>query len=561
MDTYLVKGVFCGQNGYSSFSISNSTSDKHVKYTMIFWNHEKKPGYSYSAAMYSNNFTHFDSSVKFNIVESEKRVKGYFIELRQVYIELFKKYAKTNHHMIFRCHNKKKPQQIEGQNWIIPKPEERTTHFITNDDECRKYLCQMEFKSFIFPFAIIGKHWQPLKSRGSTFMMGMFLILVQLILEMIPLFYSISFGFYNDLYIFALFALPIEVNIKLLIVFNCLQMVFFLFIQRYYKLSSKNSGLVVFILRGFKIAFQSYIGVIITIFISHLIQFIGFFFLIAFSSNFKFKVTTNILTMFQIIGTIVDYAFYLIVLMIAIVDFFINFRLKQWKSFWFRHDPFFFRIQSLFIIPMIITQIWYDFLGSGFWSYNAECFNEDRTLSIAKAIIYFFEKVSYMVYFSGIVIVISYFKKIKSCFHQKQKPITDQLDEIFSDPELNELFINFSQNEFSIENVLVYQEIKEFRQMSDKQRCKNASKIYLKYLNGEYSELEVNVPRRLTKKVKAFLDTDKVPEVDLFDEILIVVRENLSDTFSRFILSEELIRYQDTRKLVMENTKLLNNDY
>ena len=90
----------------------------------------------------------------------------------------------------------------------------------------------MEFKREIFPFAcfemllltilivlsIIGKSWQPLKSRGSTFMMGILLLVLQIILEILPLFYSVSFGYYNDLYILAMFTLPIEVNIKLLIV-------------------------------------------------------------------------------------------------------------------------------------------------------------------------------------------------------------------------------------------------------------------------------------------------------------------------------------------------------
>ena len=133
-DNYFVKCVLCGQGGYSSFSISNSTSDEKVKYTMLFWDDERNPGHSFQAIIPNNNFTHFYSSgIRINKILSQSRDKGFFIKLRQVYVELFKKYAKTKHHMIFRCHNSLKPKRVIGQQdlWIIPPPQERNTHFIT----------------------------------------------------------------------------------------------------------------------------------------------------------------------------------------------------------------------------------------------------------------------------------------------------------------------------------------------------------------------------------------------------------------------------------------------
>ena len=337
-------------------------------------------------------------------------------------------------------------------------------------------------------------------------------------------------------------------------------MVFFLFIQRYYILSSRNSKLIVFILRGFKIVFQSYLGVILFIFVSHLIQFITNFFIIGFLTNFNFKVTTRVLTFFQIWSTLLEYLFYLILLIFMLIDFILNFRLHEFKTYLIRNDPFFFRIQSFFVIPLIICQLVYDFLGSGFWVYNAECFDEERWLSVLKSIVYFIEKILYMLYFSGIVILISYLQKMKSCYVGKKKDFVDQLDEIFSNPKLTELFIKFAQNEYSMENVLLYNEIQKFKKMAEKERIKNSSRIYLKYLNGEYSELEVNVPRRWSNRVKIKLDSNEIPNIDLFDDVLTITRENLSDTYSRFILSNEMTSFLETQKLLMENTHLLNKN-
>jgi len=71
---------------------------------------------------------------------------------------------------------------------------------------------------FLVILSVIGRIWQPLKSRGSTFMIGIILLFIELMVDMIvPLFYTIEFGFLNDFYKHTLFILPIKLNIKLLI--------------------------------------------------------------------------------------------------------------------------------------------------------------------------------------------------------------------------------------------------------------------------------------------------------------------------------------------------------
>ena len=120
-----------------------------------------------------------------------------------------------------------------------------------------------------------------------------------------------------------------------------------------------------------------------------------------------------------------------------------------------------------------------------------------------------------------------------------------------------ELFQEFSTKEFSTENIFLYQEIKKYENtLNEESRKMLAIEIFGKYLNGNLSELEANLPRRFTKKVKQQMDSNEFP-FDLFSQILLSTKENLSDTYSRFILSEETGHYEDTLKVIQENTKLL----
>ena len=167
------------------------------------------------------------------------------------------------------------------------------------------------------------------------------------------------------------------------------------------------------------------------------------------------------------------------------------------------------------------------------------------------------ENFLYIIYFSGIVVFITILNRIKSCFVKKQTKFIDQLEAIFLNPETKELFIEYARYEFSIENILLYDEIKNYQNLNDKQRSRQANKIFLKYLNGEFSELEVNIPKRYTKPVKMHIDSKEIPDWNIFEQILQLTKENLSDTFSRFILSNEMENYTKTRQIVEENTKLL----
>jgi hypothetical protein len=132
----------------------------------------------------------------------------------------------------------------------------------------------------------------------------------------------------------------------------------------------------------------------------------------------------------------------------------------------------------------------------------------------------------------------------------------DLIDEMYLNQHKLEMFREFCDQEFSTENLLLYEAIKKFQSFNKNQRKEIGNEIYSKYLNGDLSELEANIPQSLTLKVRRGLDMCETVEQDLFNEILIATKENLSDTYSRFIISEEAENYELTVELIKKNRKV-----
>ena len=80
----------------------------------------------------------------------------------------------------------------------------------------------------------------------------------------------------------------------------------------------------------------------------------------------------------------------------------------------------------------------------------------------------------------------------------------------------------------------------------------------LKYLNGELSELEANVPCSITRKTLEEIQLNHFKNY-LFDSTLVCTKENLADTYSRFIISEKFIDNQSTHELIDENVGLIQS--
>jgi hypothetical protein len=119
------------------------------------------------------------------------------------------------------------------------------------------------------------------------------------------------------------------------------------------------------------------------------------------------------------------------------------------------------------------------------------------------------------------------------------------------DQDTHDMFKEFTKKEFSVENVLIYDDIKSYEMIpaEDRDRRYNMWKlIYDSYLTST-SLNEVNVPRRVIdaarKKVEIF---EQNPEENILpDDLLHVIMEhtiqNLTDSYCRFFYSDTFQKY------------------
>jgi len=114
---------------------------------------------------------------------------------------------------------------------------------------------------------------------------------------------------------------------------------------------------------------------------------------------------------------------------------------------------------------------------------------------------------------------------------------TGVLDELLKNKQTEEMFIEFCQKEFSLENVVCYQEIQEWKKTKI-----DPMSIYDKYLNGSQSVMEVNVQRKFCTEI---LNKIKKNEYDasLFDDIEKELKTNLYDNYGRFKNSSKYVHF------------------
>ena len=123
---FLIKTVLCGYEGFSSFSISNTTSDINVRFSHIYWRNDDNT--AFEKIINSNNFSYFNNDVE--IIPSSRRRKS-FGYLREVHTQVPKKHLlKGSHFVIFRCHDSLKPIKI-GNEYKIPSFTQRSVQLIT----------------------------------------------------------------------------------------------------------------------------------------------------------------------------------------------------------------------------------------------------------------------------------------------------------------------------------------------------------------------------------------------------------------------------------------------
>eukprot|EP01080_Neovahlkampfia_damariscottae_P004549 gene4549-7933_t len=220
---------------------------------------------------------------------------------------------------------------------------------------------------------------------------------------------------------------------------------------------------------------------------------------------------------------------------------------KLWFPFSFlmkiiKEDRFHFRFQIYFLGVLILYPLIFLFPNINYGENSKFQSPFQEMLEIAyTTFVYILILMSSCTLFTTLAI----FNKIRSLFQKKKG---EQMMEVFENEQLLELFIDFAEYEFSIENVRCYKDIMTYKTLTlDKQR-EHLDKFNKLYLLSS-SELEVNLPHSKKKIFQDALKNDNITD-DILETIEIEVSANLGDTFSRFVLTPEFENYDFTQKII-----------
>lgn len=239
----------------------------------------------------------------------------------------------------------------------------------------------------------------------------------------------------------------------------------------------------------------------------------------------QFKCTLEFYSLTNIIFSSFTLVIISAILLLQIYDIF-----KVWNkviyckfsSIFISGDPFYFRFEQISIFLLIPL-----FSIGQFARFSNE------VSMVINSIIY------YWILFIqvGFVLIITIFRTIRSC---RKKKITGnellgnkEIDQIMNHIELKELFLQFSKNEWSAENVILWENLQNFKKIVDP-----VKKVqFVKYIYNDFiaanSTFEVNILESTKDQIYEDIERNNIHE-EIFGQIEIEIYMNLMDILQRF---------------------------
>lgn len=270
----------------------------------------------------------------------------------------------------------------------------------------------------------------------------------------------------------------------------------------------------------------------------------------------KYYCSFEILFVMKIMNDVMLILIFVATLLSFVGDMISNFKLVftfQWIEYVFRKDPYYFRAQTLLFVPVMVyslaSEIYLlgstqNFLGI---IQNHEFYVITNTITSALIVLT-------IVLFPMLVTIIELLRSL--C----RKKTSGGLTDILNDSVVEERFTLFCEREFSLENLLLFKQVSDFKKSPS---LELAQEIFSKYLNGAESDFEINISRFICDEVKAKISTGSI-NASLFSKVEGPMNSNLADTWSRFSYQSWYVNYMDSRKTqaeLIEGAPRLNIDF
>lgn len=286
------------------------------------------------------------------------------------------------------------------------------------------------------------------------------------------------------------------------------------------------------------------------------LKFIGFWYsnLLIVALVFLFIVIINVLSMTTILfdcrydwTAYLSIPYYIILAIAFLILFIIDITINRetiltckLRQFW-REDIYYFRIEIF---------LGFIFIYGYYIIYNI--IKATQVLigyPLADGILYAFTYHLLFFFQTLFPLIITIVKFLLTC---GKKVEIDEMMFMLSDPKGNEICYNFAKMEYSLENILCYNDIQKYEAETDNMKKKTIAKeIYETFLEIN-SKLEINCTRSECDKVKEKMNTGEVSK-NLFTGIEKQLIINLADTFSRVIFDDEYKKWSAQRKLLKDS--------
>jgi hypothetical protein len=390
------------------------------------------------------------------------------------------------------------------------------------------YIIEILFFCIMFCLCILLMNKQPMKSRGVLPIVACFCQICMLLSDLFVLIVDYEFNekygcfFYRYIYI-------VFLNVNMFLI--PIQMFRYLLIST---VNDKKKILSKKIVDGEDCYSMSYLFFILKIMIKPLFSVFIIFLTIVVtctistiifaSNNFQCDNSEDIF------GHISVY----LISAIGILLFIVIWVNKIVKKKWDIYDRFYYEIELCLFLPLIIcTTILINILLYTI-QYNVYMYVVLNTVNIWL----------FFIYQVGFVFVLTL------CQLFKKKTNSNVLEEIFKDKIKYDMFYIFTEKEFSIENILSYNDICKYKTIVDEEEKLHIAKnIYNLYFNGNNSNMEVNVARSLTLEIKNKINNNQL-SIDLFSGVEKTIMTNLSDTYSRFSYSKEYVEHMKSIEII-----------
>lgn len=226
-----------------------------------------------------------------------------------------------------------------------------------------------------------------------------------------------------------------------------------------------------------------------------------------------------------------------IIFLLILADFIQNFKVIfkcKLKDFFIKSDPFFFRLNFL-LSPFIMVVIFIWILPVSY-------------PSIIKISLVELAFIIGTLLNTILPLLISMISQLFTVGNNQNKR-KSEIENLFENEELYRIFLQFSQNEWSMENVICKKLIKKYNSTTIGRR-KIVMDIYHKFLLGELFEINIKEDLKLflIQKIKIFKG-DNFPN-GFFNELEEDVMVNLSDIYARFRVTQEYHNYQSKIKIL-----------